>query len=475
MTTAITEAAPPIITTGPDSSSSRRRVLLISYQFPPVGGAGVQRPAKFAKYLGRFGWDVTVLMAANPSVPVMDESLCSDIPPEVNIVTARTHEPGYQLKKNLAASAAKSATGPLARLRSAMRRGVRSVAGMLLQPDPQVLWLPDASRVARRLLSETPHDAILATAPPYSNLLLGAGLSRRFGLPLVSDFRDEWDLSSLYLENSQKDHFSRFVQSQMQRMVFRHSDALVATTRASADHLRRRAAECGNSAESFCIYNGFDADDFPAADDRGSAHRPKDSQRVRFVYTGTLWNLTDVSPLVAAVEQVARTNRGLLDRAEFVFVGRRTSEQQAHIQRLQEIGVPVELHDYCEHSTALQQMASADVLCLLLSDVAGAGRVVPAKMFEYLASRREILAIVPPGETADLMGQFPSASCHTPRDTAGLASWISDRLQRGHSVDPTAENDQLSQQIERFSRESLCGQLADVLDHVVNLKHGEGR
>ena len=49
----------------------RPRVLLVSYHFPPVGGAGVQRPAKFARYLPEFGWDVSVLQAANPSVPLL--------------------------------------------------------------------------------------------------------------------------------------------------------------------------------------------------------------------------------------------------------------------------------------------------------------------------------------------------------------------------------------------------------------------
>ena len=66
----------------------RRRVLLVSYHFPPVGGAGVQRPAKFARYLPDFGWDVSVLQAANPSVPLLDPTLLADLPPDLVITTA---------------------------------------------------------------------------------------------------------------------------------------------------------------------------------------------------------------------------------------------------------------------------------------------------------------------------------------------------------------------------------------------------
>src|SRR6188768_1123173 len=42
----------------PSQVGRAKRLLLVAYNFPPVGGAGVQRPVKWAKYLGRFGWDV---------------------------------------------------------------------------------------------------------------------------------------------------------------------------------------------------------------------------------------------------------------------------------------------------------------------------------------------------------------------------------------------------------------------------------
>ena len=56
------------------------RVLLVSYAFPPVGGAGVQRIAKLAKYLPRAGIEPWVLTVQNPSVPLHDPSLLADLP-----------------------------------------------------------------------------------------------------------------------------------------------------------------------------------------------------------------------------------------------------------------------------------------------------------------------------------------------------------------------------------------------------------
>lgn len=87
--------------TAPNLRSSRqnpmatetRRVLLVAYQFPPVGGAGVQRVAKFTKYLPEHGWEVSVLTVSNPSVPVVDHSLVEEIPPQTIIRLAKSLEP----------------------------------------------------------------------------------------------------------------------------------------------------------------------------------------------------------------------------------------------------------------------------------------------------------------------------------------------------------------------------------------------
>ena len=73
--------------------------MFISYAFPPVGGAGVQRVTKFIKYLHGTGWDASVLTVANPSVPVTDATLSGELPSDTIVVRARTLEPGYAAKR----------------------------------------------------------------------------------------------------------------------------------------------------------------------------------------------------------------------------------------------------------------------------------------------------------------------------------------------------------------------------------------
>lgn len=442
--------------------SDRKRLLLVSYHFPPVGGAGVQRPVKFVKHLRRFGWDVSVLMAANPSVPVFDDSLLSDIPDETHLEKARTWEPDYSLKKNMATQNQTSPSANiLSSIKSRCRKTVKAGAGLLLQPDAQILWYPNAFKAGKKLLKNVHHDAIMATAPPYSNLILASKLKKRFHLPLVSDFRDEWDLSSKYLENHQQDRISNLIQMRLQKSVMHHSDAIVATTQASTERLIDRAHQFRTDAIGRCIYNGFDQDDFLHLEELQNSS--VEQKKFRIVYTGTLWNLTTVEPLINAIESIHQDQPEVLKNLELQFIGRKTSEQLALLERLHQTNCTLINEEYCAHHEALKKMATADALCLLLSDVEGANRVAPAKLFEYLAIKREILSITPEGETAGILNGFWPEGNFRANDTAGIVRWLMDRLSG-----LTASSISNPQQINQFNRESQSGQLAELLNELVH-------
>ena len=468
-----------------------RRLLLIAYNFPPVGGAGVQRPVKWVKHLRQFGWDVTVLTTENPSVPARDESLLADIPSDVSVVRARTWEPDYGVKQGLVETTNAGSTSLSVRLKSAVKNMVKRSVKLLLQPDPQVLWVHNAIRAGRNILRERRHDAILVTAPAYSSFFIGTSLKRSFALPLILDFRDEWDMSGRYLENAQRDWFSSGIQSAMQRFVLKRADAVVATTKASTANLGEKLIRLKRpNVPAVTVYNGFDSEDFglhsEIAEVRPSfSNSPNDpgiqsasqdavlpAPRFRLLYTGTLWNLTTIEPLVQAVLQLQSTDPDLVARLELVCVGRKTDEQKQILDRLKSAACRFELIDYCQHAKVLEWLHDADAVCLLLSDVPGAERVVPAKLFEYLAIRKEMLAIVPQGETADIVRRFFPAGPVEPKNISGIADWLKQRL-AGVSKSVTKNVEMVD--LEEFSRVTQTRRLAETLDQLVSTQPGVGR
>ena len=74
------------------------KVLIVTYYWPPSGGGGVQRWLKFAKNLQEFGWEPIIYTPENPNVPVYDESLLSEIPKNITVLTQPIREP-YKLAR----------------------------------------------------------------------------------------------------------------------------------------------------------------------------------------------------------------------------------------------------------------------------------------------------------------------------------------------------------------------------------------
>jgi glycosyltransferase involved in cell wall biosynthesis len=397
-----------------------KRVLFVAYAFPPVGGAGVQRTTKFVKYLRNAGWTASVLTVNEASVPVLDYSLTPDVPKDTIVRRARTFEPSYSLKKA-------AADGPRSGLRQMAMRQFRQLGRTVLQPDAQILWAPDATREGMRLLSSVPHDAIIASGPPFSGFLVGATLARRMRLPLILDYRDEWDLSNLHYENRRPGRITTALQRAMEKWALRSATGVLATTKASADALRDRARSAGAPADVTWIYNGFDPVDFSF--DHEMARQPETAaRRFRLVYTGTLWNLMSIEPLLEALTQLNARRPDLVAQLEVIFAGRCLPEQQVFVERLKQLACGVTMHDYLEHDKAVRLMCSADALCLLLADKQGADRWVPGKTFEYMASGRPILGVVPPGEVRELLARHPHTTLLGPREVASVERWLEREL-----------------------------------------------
>lgn len=440
-----------------------RSILVIAYFYPPVGGAGVQRITKFTKYLAEFDWRPTVLTVENPSVPLFDESMLKDVPEQVTILRARTLEPGYEVKNAVSASASESGSGR--GMVSLAKNLLRKAANFILQPDPQILWYPHARRLAGQYLKDNPVDAILATGPPFSSFVLGYRLSRAYDVPLVLDYRDEWDISNEVLENKGHGRLLKIIQGAMQKRVLKQARLVVATTKLSTETLRQKMAALGASGEAACVYNGYDAADIQSLPGDPDT---VDSSRYTLSYVGTLWNLTSIQPVVDALLMLSRSEPDLAASIELVVAGRKTAEQEMQLDRLAESPVNVVAHAYLDHAAAVSLMRNSQGLCLLLSDLAEAGRVVPAKTFEYMTCGNSIFIVAPRGEVWDLLHDYPRACFAEPGEIESIAAFIRGDVQRYK-----AHGDAKVQGFDagQFERRTLTGKLAALLDRNIDARN----
>src|ERR1043166_4910034 len=151
-----------------------RDILLIAYHFPPIGGSGVQRVLKLARYLPQFGWRADVVCCGHTQYPLLDRSLTSEGSDDVKVYRTRGLEPG-----GIAASMTMS--GPVGpafakRLEDGLSWRLQKMLSRTPLPEHELLWLPAAIRQARQVAENHSIEAIITSGPPHCTHWVGESM-----------------------------------------------------------------------------------------------------------------------------------------------------------------------------------------------------------------------------------------------------------------------------------------------------------
>ncbi len=432
------------------------RALIVSYAFPPVGGAGVQRVLKLTKYLPAHGVTPSVLTVANPSVPLADASLERGIPADVEVLRARTLEPGYRAKQMAWKAAASTAPSGL----GALRRRAVALGKSLLVPDPQILWLPLASKMLLARLRAKNDHVVLISGPPFSQFLLAFVARLHAGTAVVLDYRDEWATTRTVYEMGGAARAGEF----LEEAVLRASHGVVTATDPFRRELLRRF-DFLDPERVTAIPNGYDPDDFPAT----SASPPVD--RFVLTYVGTVFKLTSARPLLEAVRRLHAREPELARLLEVRFIGRIVETEAAAFEGMETRGV--RCIDYLEHDRALEELGASHAVLCMLDDAAGVERIYPAKIFELMYLGKPCLTIAPEGALSSLAREYDLGPVASPRDpdmiVSTLVGWLNAfRDGRWATEAPAPEPAARDARIGRFHRQRLAGEFAAVFERAVS-------
>lgn len=431
------------------------KVVLVSYVFPPTGGAGVQRAVKLVKYLPEHGVEPIVLTTLNPSVPVTDESLVKDVPEGTKIVRARTLEPGYKMKQ-AAWDARTGAVGGAPSLKARAKKVLTTVAKEALVPDAQVLWVPGASLSLASVLAREKPDAVLISGPPFSSFLLAAVAKLRPGTRVVLDYRDEWTAYKVSEAGSGANFemvptVARRVTSAIERGLLRVADAVVTATEAFRENLISTFPFV-DPARVVAIPNGYDSDDLPA-------ERPTPpADKLVLAYAGTIFRLTSPKGLLGAIRRLKERAPAVASKIEARFFGRIVDTETPAFEGLDDV---VKRLGYIDHARVLPELASAHVVLCLLDDVEGADRIYPAKIFELMALGRPTLTLAPEGALTQLVRAHDLGAVIGPRDEAAIAQYLEARVRELEAG--TIAIEAKAKDVGRYHRRELAREFAEVL------------
>jgi len=371
-----------------------KRLLIITYYWPPNGGAGVQRWLKFTKYLPQHGWQPVVYTPSNPEVIMPDPALEGEVPAEAEIVRYPITEPyGFYKRLTGRGKDTKVHTGFLSEEK---RQGWREdlalwVRSNLFIPDARVWWVKPSIRHLKAYLKEHPVDAVVTTGPPHSLHLIGLALKRDLGLRWISDWRDPWTNIDFYQQLKLTGWADR-KHRRLEGDVLREADRTIAVGWTMAAELEALGAKHVD-----VITNGYDPADVP------SPAAPVD-EAFSLVHVGSLTATRNAPGLWKALALLCAQDPVFAAKLKLRFVG---AVDHSVLASIAEAGLSekVERVGPVSHAEAMRQMQQARVLLLLLNDTANARGILTSKLFEYLSVGRPLLSIGPKdGDVARVLG-----------------------------------------------------------------------
>ena len=433
------------------------RALVIAYHFPPIGGGGVQRTLRFARYLSEFGVQPVIMTG-----PGEHEGQWT--PTDPTIVAKVADVPVIR------ASVPPPPPG---------RRIGRAVDRILGRHDAYIRWWIDSIVRCGRSHGEG-IDVILGELVPYETAFGVERLGRLLGVPWIADLQDPWALDEMWLYPSV---IHRLADRSRMRSTLRTAAAVVMNTPEAAERLRTAFPEF-RDRRVVSISNGFDAEDFlgpslPRDDGSfrivhsGTLHtdfglRHRKTRRLRQILGGMPVSGVDFLTrshvfLLQAVDAVTRSDPALRSVIEVHLVG-----VVSEADRAAAAAYPfVRFHGYRSHAESISLLRSADLLFLPMQDLPVGLRagLVPGKAYEYMASGTPILAGVPDGDARDLLLSVGTATVCRPADVECLASALRLELERWQARAPRSQPD--PSVLERFEARRLTSDLAALLKEVV--------
>jgi len=429
------------------------QLLFIAYFFPPLGGAGVQRSLKFAKYLPDFGWIPHVITSEeNCNYLLRDESLLNEFRDGSITRIRELRDPMAEIIARFAGFANKPLqfASRKVNVKMAIRNHLLRLRWLEI-PDEQIGWALRSYYPSLAVIKKHQIEAIFTSSSPYSSHLLGFLLKKRTGLPWVADFRDEW-IGNPYIQYPTKLHL--MINRKLERDVVTHADHVITVTEPILGMLKQGAIYPGKFS---VITNGFDIEDFSRASLEASSITY--DGKFHLTYTGNLYDSPDVFFMALA----NLIQNGKIPKTEICLhlIGA-LNRVEKHTQGLEEI---LDMPGYLNHIEAIKKNLKSDVLLMYLPIRRGLNAFT-GKIFEYLAAGKTILALIPETSIlAKLIQETQSGVIVSPDDYHGIQEALLSLfvLWRQGGLKKTKKTDVLN----RFERRYLTSCLANILDQVI--------
>lgn len=416
-------------------SNALTPVGLISYFFPPIGMAGPARAYALFRYLPEFGYRpyvVTVkdiLYAAYDSAPLSADDSEYIIRTESYDPARLLHRLGFQRPP------APNRSGKLSRWAT---------------PDFKKRWNSFALQAARGLIRERGCELFITTSPPPSTHQVGLTLKQKHGVTWIADFRDMWVTNPIEraYTSARQQRYARRLLKEIQSAA----DDIVAVNGSVAAYV---------GAEEV-IENGADPDTFALWDETNRA--PHD-HRLHIGYFGATDRVDSIRLFCQSLKSALEQSGCTVDQAQVLFVGRVDEEMLKTEFASAGLNSALRIAGYLSRHDGVRKVAQTDAL-LVTTPASGSPHMTTSKIFDYLVSGKQILALTPENtELAQLLHREHIATYSEPsrEDLVARLQLLLQTSARGKAIEKI-DAETIRDRRERYSWRTLAKRYAEMLD-----------
>ena len=292
-------------------------------------------------------------------------------------------------------------------------------------------------------------DAIISTSSPVTSHIVAKQLKDKHGIPWVADFRDLWTQNNYYPYSTLR----KAIERRLELKTLHKADALVTVSEPAA----RQLGILHKGKQLFAITNGFDPEEVNSMDEGLT-------DTFTITYTGNFYPKKR-SPESLFVALRILISEGIIDvkQVEVRFYGAEAGwiDKQAERYGLRDI---VKQFGIVPREVALDKQRESQLLLLIKWNDPRERGVCPAKIFEYLAARRPILAVGGYDDViSELLDETRAGTCGP---TAEEVKNILKELYREYQAVGKAGYKGEEDKINRYSQREMAQKFAQVLDSV---------
>ena len=365
------------------SNKTSKKLLIITYYWPPAGGPGVQRWLKFVKYLPEFDVQPIVYVPENPTYPILDQQLESEVSDKAIILKKSIFEP-YQLASFLSKNKTKKISSgiiPNQKKQSLLEKLMLWVRGNLFIPDARVFWVQPSVSFLEKYIQENEIDTIITSGPPHSLHLIGLELKQKLNITWLADFRDPWTTIG-YHKSLRLSHFAAKKHKQLESQVLNSADTIIVTSKTT-----KADFQVFTTKPIEVITNGFDIE---------KVDKQTLDTKFSLAHIGSFLSERNPKILWESLVELCNEIPEFKFHLEIKLIG---AVSQEVLETIAQFGLHSYLNNlgYVSHAEAVAHQRKSQVLLLIEIDSQDTKSILPGKLFEYLVSERPIVAIGPMG------------------------------------------------------------------------------